>query len=508
MFAQSNDISIYLEPYHAQRVLAWGNNTTTPVTTWKIEIAQGSEVNGTMVYEPIFEYYQAANYLKLNSQYVNNPDYYYQIQGLDASGSTIVPATGYNRACEGCGDTDTEGRAKCDGKTYAYAIDQIFTNNGNFLSMGETFDFRDANTNTTTWYYWYCDAQAYAGFSSIYFAPDYDVISINTTDIYRTPGGAPITGLIYGIQKKSKGTGGGTPDYSNYLGKSAGNLASPLSLNIFSFENTYNNIVSNSGPNWNYSASMGPFTPFECLALGGNAVVLGPNELDGPGGSGGSGGLGQKYHEFVQELGLLIQDDNNGDGEGLPKWSDFVNIVENASKAGTGNPNRLLASDILQFEIVNVMNNTRTIINPSILENAEGELLFNNITVSEGLHKVNVMFSGSNNIFPFYFEGDASSTNPNAFSNFLTVQVFPVPITNNEFTINMMAAKDLKYTYQMLDLNGTIYLEKEFELGTNEELNYYNYMEQGLAFPSNIVVNKFIFEDGSTTVIQSIKQDN
>jgi hypothetical protein len=60
----------------------------------------------------------------------------------------------------------------------------------------------------------------------------------------------------------------------------------------------------------------------------------------------------------------------------------------------------------------------------------------------------------------------------------------------------------------MLDMNGSIYTEKDFEIGNGEEINFFNEFDPSIPFLNNIIVNKFTFEDGSTLIVQSIIAPN
>ena len=72
----------------------------------------------------------------------------------------------------------------------------------------------------------------------------------------------------------------------------------------------------------------------------------------------------------------------------------------------------------------------------------------------------------------------------------------------------MEATENLVFTYQMLDLNGDILLQKEFEIGMGEEVDFFNKFDPSYNFINHIIVNKFVFEDGSTKIIQSITSVN
>tara|TARA_R110002050_G_scaffold162939_2_gene292862 strand:+ start:1264 stop:2862 length:1599 start_codon:yes stop_codon:yes gene_type:complete len=519
LLAQNDDISVFLNPYYSQRILAWENNTTNQVSTWQIDISYGTEVNGTMTYEPVLQFFQSKNYLKLADEYVNNPNYFYKITGIDANGNSIG-TTNSARTCSGCNLTAIGDPQKCNAPDYAYEIQQ-YNNTGvtpsyHNLVMDETISQFDITNNTATYFYWFMTANNYYTNGGIgqYTPTDYHIIEFNTSVL---PTGMKIKGplggflnpgttntQVVGIQKKMKGTPALNQNYENYKNKPIGQLAAPIQFDYATYQLSVNTTVANP-VTWPFS---GTFQHLECTADP-NQAFADYNKTGSSGGGGGTGGgpgfpVGNPGVEFIQGLTMLMNGGSTLEGPVIPKSSDFNLVLEQSSALNTSNTYRLTASDIVLFDILDLATNTRTVIDPSTIEDANGKLSLANYSFTGGLYRANIMYQNNMQTIPFYFEGDNSQTASNGLSNFLNVTIYPVPVINNNFTLSMTASKNLVYTYQMLDMNGNIYTEKQFEVANGEVVKFFNDYDPNIAFINSIIVNKFIFEDGSTLVIQSI----
>lgn len=123
----------------------------------------------------------------------------------------------------------------------------------------------------------------------------------------------------------------------------------------------------------------------------------------------------------------------------------------------------------------------------------------------DGLYRIVNIYDSA--LIPIYFEyNQGNSAVAQSLSTFLSATIYPVPITNNYFSIHMMASRDLHYEYKLTDLNGNVMMEEIFDSGLNEEIVFSTEIDPGIYLPYNMFVNTFTFEDGSTLVIQTMRQ--
>jgi hypothetical protein len=361
-----------------------------------------------------------------------------------------------------------------------------------------------------------------------YYEPLYKIVRIKSSNL---PSGTIIkdrfnnviansnssTTHIVGIEKRSKGTNASNLDFSDYNNSNAGQLLAPINFDLATYIFSYNTSVNYGAPAW-FPVPNKSYPPLECTPdYNQNSINYTNIATGGSGGSGGNGGdggtnggpwghIGPAPYEFIDLLSEHILGPN---GQGIPEFGEFKTVFEESSEVNTTNINRLQASDIVQIQITNLSDQSTTLIYPSEIVNEQGEFSLNAYAFTGNLYRADIMYSNNLSIIPFYFEGDNSNIAENhGLSNFLNVTIYPVPVVNNQFTIQMEATKDLRYTYQMLDLNGDIIIQKEFDIRVGEEIDFFNSFDNNLNFTNNIIVNKFTFEDGSTKVIQSIKSAN
>lgn len=104
---------------------------------------------------------------------------------------------------------------------------------------------------------------------------------------------------------------------------------------------------------------------------------------------------------------------------------------------------------------------------------------------------------------PIIFELEKKMNFSMAMSNLLSVNIYPVPIVDHKFTIDMRATESLKFTYEFRDDTGKLLYTEKFQLKKGQEWKHVVAPKQGI--PNGMHINRFIFEDGSVLVLQTIK---
>jgi hypothetical protein len=105
--------------------------------------------------------------------------------------------------------------------------------------------------------------------------------------------------------------------------------------------------------------------------------------------------------------------------------------------------------------------------------------------------------------YPVVFDVSGDQVNINALSNFLTATVFPNPFGGNNFSLNLSASKDLSFKYNLIDNKGKIIYQSGYKIaaGANESVT----IKPNCEIPKGMLINSFIFEDGSQSSVISIK---
>lgn len=96
---------------------------------------------------------------------------------------------------------------------------------------------------------------------------------------------------------------------------------------------------------------------------------------------------------------------------------------------------------------------------------------------------------------------DVNATN--YLSNYLSVTIFPVPITQNYFNINFNATKDMSFNYQLFDFKGNIIYSRDYKIANGKPETVEIKPEKPI--PTGILVNVFRFKDGSQQSILTVR---
>ena len=172
------------------------------------------------------------------------------------------------------------------------------------------------------------------------------------------------------------------------------------------------------------------------------------------------------------------------------------------SPYGTSNPNEpnawSIADHLLQGEIRNLNHQASDPIQffPFTAENGGG------FTLEAGLY--NFAFIMKDGTYkPVVVEVDRQVNVTLMLADLLDVNIYPVPITDNTFTVEMVANDDLRFNYQLLDDSGMQLYGESFSLKKDQEWKHAVIVESGI--PDGILINRFEFSDGSVKTIQTIK---
>lgn len=103
-----------------------------------------------------------------------------------------------------------------------------------------------------------------------------------------------------------------------------------------------------------------------------------------------------------------------------------------------------------------------------------------------------------------FFELKTPFTFSIPMSSYLDVNIFPVPITQNQFNVSLEASAKLKVLYEIYDMQGTRHHKEYFDLAKGSEGTFTIRTDQPL--PTGILINRFTLPDGSVKVIQTTKQ--
>ena len=126
------------------------------------------------------------------------------------------------------------------------------------------------------------------------------------------------------------------------------------------------------------------------------------------------------------------------------------------------------------------------------------------IQLNPGLYSITFQFEDGS-FFRVIEEKERETYNPATMANYLSVTIFPVPILENEFNMNLNATQSMDFEYSLHDFNGGILYQTRVYINEGEAENIRVRVENGI--PKGFLINKFSFPDGSYLSIITVKSE-
>ncbi len=480
-FSQEENI-VRLKPILGQGYLVFNKTNYPNVDHWDVDIIKRSHGEGEYQDRIIEreELPQNINYMFIPVDYRRQStavNYLVNVRGVSSNGQTIVAnnrvqlndnngPSFIEQRTDGSLPAQRECEVTCVSGTYAYAIAQysfphLPTTHLVFEQALRAFDPQDQVANA---FYYYNNVPCHPS--------DPDCIgplaNSNQVDYYLPAGIIPLTGNVY-ARKKGLGIWDGLTLVTNQLSSPA-TICSPN----YSINSAINALVGSL----NSSSSLNGLV-LECVLANNN-------------GNGGNGG----------------DDGNDGTiGGGGPRNVDVIGdffdsfcLDENGFPRTCEDP--MVGGDVLDpiSEIIirdlNT-NNPPTILN--VLENPN-EFVF---SLEPGLYSFGFAFKDGDFLEGIKeFKRDFSYEITREERSLITIDVFPTPITENQFQINMTPEATMSFKYELRDGNGRLLIDKTFEAegGRNMEA-----LISGIEIPRGLLFHVFRFQDGSIKTIKSFK---
>lgn len=233
----------------------------------------------------------------------------------------------------------------------------------------------------------------------------------------------------------------------------------------------------------------GYYPPLECNAPNGGSTVSGPEETDPC--------IEEAWDSFLN-VPTQFPDDDDSIGD---VWTPFVNAVLECLKEDDDEDGSVLswqeAVDKIAIRNLNDPNQPPIIIDPD-----EPTTFTGGFTLVPGLYNFGFALKGTGYV-PIILEVEKKFSISMAMADFLSVNIYPVPITDNKFNIDMTASEELKFTYEFRDGTGKLLYEEKFSLKKGQQWKHTVTPKEGI--PSGNHINRFVFADGSILALQTIK---
>jgi hypothetical protein len=497
LFAQEESVIRNL-PQNTAGYLVLNNSYDYSVDYYTVEIVYKTYDNFEMVDEQVVETFEIIGtiYMQISDEYLEIDNMFVNVTAHLENGEDISEEDAISTSVFGGSDYFLQEKWVCVGSTFAYEIQKY----RNSATQEQYFAFADTHFNTqgssATPYYEYVGSgtvsnidpndyvnNGYTNPNTIMYRDYHDILvqhlnSPNSTQRvirfpnpwpcqphYKNAAGTIITDpIIYGVQK--------------YKGPWAisltGTCLQPPVLTDF----------------W-VGDIMGAI---DVINIYGDPTPCGMNEL----------GCDGTYEAFPQaaKIDTSVKDFNI-----LPL--DTIVWVWEIPEEVEGIANLGVSEDWLPYGaiIVNKISGTPlTVVNIAVADmiDAEGEWIDIPLDLSEGLYEV-LIFMEDGSIYPIHFEKSGEGGNTFTMSDYLNVNIFPVPIEEEYFNMTLSATQSVDFEYTLYSFNGEPIYNSTFVVENGNSETFQIEPEGGLQ--SGYYINYFEFSDGSHLSVLTVKND-
>lgn len=467
------------------------------VVEWKLNISS-IDYDSSSVGNFIFNHVETislngTNYIKLNRSYYTDGQYFINVVGNNSSGIGIVEE-GPVQICNDCPTSFIPCDWGCVGKDYAYGLGLwVAPNNGSsFLDMSNYYPIE----GPYEYYYQWVDGDDWSNFTGsntngpAYYGLgdfEYDETSNQIIKLYNVDYSDGLfdasnnvcTGLVYGIRKHYG------PWQNAYGSLQSGTITSGNSNCNQNFTWAKNQVNSNSGQ----------FTFYNVPQLSCNGYEQSPSGSpyfgDGP-------FIADDFVECIQ----WVEDAFEGENGNL--WLELSQVGDCIDESSTPYVNDAFEwpSDLIAVTFKSNNGMTPIVITEDILYDQNGNFIADPIVLSRGFYNVGFQFS-DNSYKTVFFERNTAISSDLEQADFLNVNIYEVPVEEDDFHLEMAATARVKFTYSLYDSQANLLFEQSYVIEKDTNVNDLIEVQGGI--PSGVLINKFSFSDGSEIVLQTVK---
>ncbi|MFN7013342.1 MAG: hypothetical protein ACK4ON_03620 [Bacteroidia bacterium] len=474
----AHQITYLTTPKNCGWYAVWKNPTDNSTNKrWKVQILQKStSPTGSNSYTVIEEFEQNKNYIQIPERYRNQANIAIKVS---SPSNSIINNNDNNdvlETCPGCETGIIEQSFKCNGLSYAFEIKKIKNNpssTSHYLKLSSTENYYIEPYGPSIPFYRYVNSSTFQQHFSFLHPSQYTILyNVQNNDNILDINGNLLTGTVYAIIK-DLGQFNGASFTTNLLSETYYQDIFHM-INTF---NTYSTIINNSRPLLNC-------TPYPSIPNSGGGISWGGLYND----TVFNALYNEKNRKKIQEIIKLLAKND-------PIFTDVQNSTGEIYSV----------NNYKQFSIERIDKASNPILlNPSDIYTNNG-IVYPNILLENGIYKF-IVWTVNNEIIPIYFESNEQILgNNNTQSDKVKIIILPVPIKENRFIARIEANERVSFEFKLLDDKGRTLHNSNHELIANEikniEVQYTPYLDS-----SQLLINRFTFEDASEKIIKTISQ--
>lgn len=223
-------------------------------------------------------------------------------------------------------------------------------------------------------------------------------------------------------------------------------------------------------------------------------------------GPGVGSGVGGYDLECLYETGADFDFGEGTDAYGDPEDGDIFDYLNEIEECAGNNGYNRWYNHLSGAVIVDLSDSTRQpvdIISKELFD-PNGEFNSPSITLDEGLYSI-ATISNKGQYISNIMEVKNEFTSTIELASLFTAKIFPNPIPEDRFKLEMNADANLKYDFVLTDMRGTTLLRRNFVLQKGKSHTVNIKMKGNNNLPTGTLVGTFVFKDGSTKSYNIIK---
>ena len=500
--AQDMTKPITFLPQKANGILILNTMKFTTVTDWKVDVQTlGTDGRGNSVYSTETTLDLGATYYnKMDSRYLDGK-HYITVKGMDARGN-VVTTEGPEKIDPNWGPSG-QGYCswRCIGRRYAYQIDLM---DGALAGQTHLTVVEPNPPSDRPYYYQWIAASDWNSWSataspSFYgldnMSYDYnksmDLIikqTIPTSNPVHDENGFNLTGDVYGVRK--------------WFGQ----------WNAVHFNMQSDELASDPGELCSLTfpwamATVNTATNHQVPLLDCDGDSWGDHDGTQPPIDNGEDGFSDDCIDLLSDLVFSTGDADVATGmfDVIDDCTIGIAVDPEGGDGNSGGHNVNWPEGVLSVTFEPYLANTHVrpvVLTSASMFDAQGNYIGQPFTIGAGLNHVVVQYKNGD-YKRGYFVSPKDRKIGLTQSDFVTATAFPVPITGNDFTLELKATAHVTFTYVLSDVNGNPLFRKSYELQQGADLRDAISVPRGI--PAGVLFNQLQFSDGSQISFQTVK---
>lgn len=199
-------------------------------------------------------------------------------------------------------------------------------------------------------------------------------------------------------------------------------------------------------------------------------------------------------------------------GSNEDEFEDIYDLIDRVGEAKNSvNDDKFTwPNDVVRIDLTKLSNGGENIcrLYADSITDVNGNILTPSFSMTKGLYSISFVHPDASHNYSI-IEVNNKVTNNLDVADFFEITIYPVPLFNDYFFINLQSELSEEIEYTLFDDNGRFLHSEQiiFTPQASRNLGYtFKIMTERTPLPLGVLINKFVFSDGSSQSIQILKQ--